>query len=62
MGCESGRGNDENGRWEVRVKGRLNGRCKGVRKVGKNRVERRKMTWAGGKCDRCADMSKKMVR
>ncbi len=39
MGCESGRGNDENGRWEVRVEGNMNGRCEGVMKVGKNRVE-----------------------
>jgi hypothetical protein len=35
--CE--REEDENRRWEVRVEGKLNGRCEGVRKVGKNRVE-----------------------
>jgi hypothetical protein len=39
VGCEGGRGKDENGRWEVRVKGKLNERCEGVRKVGNNRVE-----------------------
>ncbi len=46
MGGESGRWEDEcereedeNRRWEVRVEGKLNGRCEGVRKVGKNRVE-----------------------
>jgi hypothetical protein len=42
VGCERGRGKDENGRWEVRVEGKFNGRCEGVRKVGKNRVEGKK--------------------